>query len=149
MISHVWVFGSNPETGTLSRGAVEVGMSKSMLSVPGLGSELASMIACRNDTAPESAVLTVETTSLTMLTLNNKALATGFADCPGCAGNGEGAGRTRPGPGGAPRPSVGGGPTPRPIALAPCPEMRSDRRATAATLPRMPIGRTESILRLS
>ena len=51
MIVQVWVLGSKPGTGTLSAGAVEAGMSKTMLSVPGLGSALAARIAARSDPA--------------------------------------------------------------------------------------------------
>ncbi len=56
MIVQVWVTGSKPGTGTLRLGAVEAGMSKAMLSTPGLGSALASMIACRKLPGPESFV---------------------------------------------------------------------------------------------
>ena len=57
MIVQVWVIGSKPGTGTLRLAAVEAGMSKTMLSTPGLGSALASRIACRSVPGPESFVL--------------------------------------------------------------------------------------------
>ena len=47
VIVQVCVPGSKPETGTFRSGAVEAGMSKTMLSTPGLESALASMIAWR------------------------------------------------------------------------------------------------------
>ena len=45
MIVQVCVLGSNPGTGTFRSAAVEAGMSKTMLSTPGLGSALAATIA--------------------------------------------------------------------------------------------------------
>ena len=48
MIVQVCVTGSKPGTGTFRLGAVEAGISKTMLSTPGLGSALASMIADRS-----------------------------------------------------------------------------------------------------
>ena len=49
--------GIEARNGTLRPGAVEAGMSKKMLSVPGLASALAAVIAARNEPAPLSDVL--------------------------------------------------------------------------------------------
>ena len=56
-IFQVWVIGSKPGTGTFWLPAVEAGISKTMLSTPGLGSLLAARIALRRVPGPESPVL--------------------------------------------------------------------------------------------
>ena len=54
-IVQVWVIGSKPGTGMFWFPAVDAGISKTMLSTPGLGSLLAAMIASRRRARPRIA----------------------------------------------------------------------------------------------